>query len=289
MVRLHQIIAWLAMFSLVASFAPSNSTPRHRSPSSLDMAKKLRNKQAELMKKLSDAKKQKQASGAAEETPKDAKKLSDKEMKEMNDRRRFDELLKSNAGAMGNIALDGYLTREQEEAEIEAYRKGADRLFEGDPAPTQPFEELLNVKSDNALGDAGTKRLVPWLKSSNPSDYLVIVCDPRVKSPELREAVQSLNNELPKGILSRTVVINADTPAENRRWVKKSGLQSIQILSDEKREWMRSYTALGEDRWSMTMFVVSDERLQKIAREMPSISAVKTIHNAVKALEAERL
>jgi peroxiredoxin len=161
-------------------------------------------------------------------------------------------------------------------------------MFEGDPAPTQPFEDLLNIKSDNVLGDTGTKRVVPWLKNSNRSDYLVIVCDPRVTSPELRETTQSLN-QLPKDILSRIIVINADTPAENRRWVKKSGLQSINIYSDEKREWMRSYTALGEDRWSMTMFIIADERLQKIAREMSSISACKTIQNAVKELQAQRL
>merc|ERR1712232_280477 len=121
--------------------------------------------------------------------------------------------------------------------------------------------------------------LIPWLRNSNLSDYIIIICDPRVKSPELRDTARSLFKELPKDLLSRTVIINADTPAENRRWMKKSNVQDVNILSDEKREWMRGYTALGENRWSMTMFVLADERVQKIAREMETIGATKVVRN----------
>jgi hypothetical protein len=110
-----------------------------------------------------------------------------------------------------------------------------------------------------------------------------------VQSPELRDTVKTLSKELPKNLWSRTVIINADTPAENRRWLKKSNIQNINVYSDEKREWMRSYTALGENRWSMTMFIISDERLQKIAREMEAISANKVVQNAVKTMESRRL
>lgn len=163
-----------------------------------------------------------------------------------------------------------------------------DRIFEGDAAPTQPFEELVNIKSENAIGDTGMRRLVPWLKNTK-TDYLIIVCDPRVQSPELREAVQKLNVGLSQEMLNKLIVINADTPAENRRWLKKVNLDNITVFSDEKRQWMRSYTALGEDRWSMSMFVIADERVQKIAREMESLSAVKVIQNAVKAMKERQL
>jgi hypothetical protein len=163
-----------------------------------------------------------------------------------------------------------------------------ERLFEGDPAPTQPFEELINIKSENAIGDTGTRRLIPWLKNTK-SDYLIMVCDPRVKSPELRDAATSLYSGLPKDMLSKSIVISSDSPAELRRWLKKSNLEDLNVFSDEKLEWMRSYTALGEDRWSMTMFVIADERVQKIARDMDTISAVKVIQNAVKAMTERRL
>jgi hypothetical protein len=166
--------------------------------------------------------------------------------------------------------------------------RGLDRLFEGDPAPTQPFEELVSIKSENAIGDTGMRRLVPWLKNTK-SDYLIVVCDPRVKSPELREAATSLYSGLPKDMLSKLIVVNADTPAESRRWLKKSNLEDMNVFSDEKREWMQSYTALGEDRWSMTMFVIADERIQKVSRDMDTISAVKVIQNAVKAMNERRL
>ncbi len=166
--------------------------------------------------------------------------------------------------------------------------RGLDRIFEGDVAPIQPFEELVNIKSENAIGDTGMRRLVPWLKNTK-SDYLIIVCDPRVQSPELRETVLNLNSNLGKDMLSKLVIINADTPAENRRWLKKSNFDDMIVFSDEKREWMRSYTALGEDRWSMTLFVIADERVQKIAREMESLSSVKVIENAVKSMKERRL
>jgi hypothetical protein len=160
-------------------------------------------------------------------------------------------------------------------------------LFEGDPAPTQPCEELVNIRSENALGETA-KRIVPWHRNTK-SDYLIIVCDPRVSSPELRETAQTLYAGLREDMLNRLIIVNADTPAENRRWLKKTNMDELTVYSDEKREWMRAYTALGETRWSMTMFVIADERIQKIAREMEAIVAVKVIQNAVEAMSARKL
>lgn len=222
---------------------------------------------------------------ASDETKK--AKLSDKEIKEQNDRRRFDELLKSSSVSVSGISSDGYLSKQQEDLEIDALRKGIDLLFEGDPAPTDVFDGLV-APNDNILGEAGTKRIVPWLRES--SDYLIVISDPRVKSLQLRDVVKTIVNELPRNLLSRTIVINSDSPSENRRLIKKNiPNSSLLIYSDEKKEWMRDYTALGEDRWSMTMFVLADGRLQKIARDLDTTSASKTIQNAVNAMEKRRL
>jgi hypothetical protein len=124
MMLFRQTTALIAMASLVASFAPSSNMPRRRASSagSLGMAKKLRNKQAELMKKMSEAKKEKEDPKAVE-TSGATMKLTNEEMKEANDRRRFAELLKTSAVSMNDVASNGYLSREQEEAEIAAYRK----------------------------------------------------------------------------------------------------------------------------------------------------------------------
>ena len=155
-------------------------------------------------------------------------------------------------------------------------------MFEGDPAPSQPFEDLVSIKSENALGEAGAKRMLS-------GDYVIIICDPRMQSPELRDTVQRLSSELPQNLWKKLVVINADTPAENRRWMKKSNTKEFSLFSDEKREWMRAYTALGENRWSMTMFILADERLQKIARELDAVQATDAVQNTVKAMEQRRL
>ena len=158
-------------------------------------------------------------------------------------------------------------------------------MFEGDPAPENPFEELVNLESDNAIGADGAKRLVPWLRNTNTNDYLIIFCDPRMNSPQLHEAVQNLKNMLSKDILSRLLVVNADTPAENRRWLKKAGMEEdMRVYSDEKMEWMRAYTALGEKRWTMSMFIIQKGKVVKIAREVDGGSAPLVITNAVKSL-----
>ena len=87
------------------------------------MAKKFRNKQAELAKKMEIAKKQKAEKEGLDQEPTKAVKLSDKEIKEQNDRLRFDELLKSQSVSMNSISSDSYLNKQQEEEDIDAYRK----------------------------------------------------------------------------------------------------------------------------------------------------------------------
>jgi peroxiredoxin len=166
-----------------------------------------------------------------------------------------------------------------------------DRFFEGDPAPSEAFEELISIKSENAIGGPAVKRMIPWLRNSNKSDYVVIVTDPRQKSPEFLNTVRDLSSELPRDIFSKIVFINADTPAQNRRFLKKYNISdsNIRMYSDEKREWMQAYTALGENRWSMTLFVLADERIQKLVRDFSQISASKVVQSAIKSTEQRRL
>jgi hypothetical protein len=91
------------------------------------MAKSI-NKQADLMKKLREAKQQaKEDSGETDDesaSPKENAKLSAKEIKERNDRLRFEELLATGGSSVLNdYSADGYLNRQQEEEEISAARK----------------------------------------------------------------------------------------------------------------------------------------------------------------------
>jgi hypothetical protein len=125
--------------------------------------------------------------------------------------------------------------------------RGIDRIFEGDPAKEDPFQDLVQSEHGNALGENGVKRLLPWLNKNTAKhqDYLVIVSDPRPKSAELRSAMKSLVT-LPPKLLSQLILVNADTPAENRRFLKKQGYTNLNVFCDEKREWMREYTALGK-------------------------------------------
>jgi len=87
---------------------------------------KAKNKQLALKQKLEEAKRKKlQEAGSADDTnAKELQKLSDEEIQERNDRLRFEELLKKgSANVLNDYSSDGYLNRQQEEEEIDAYRK----------------------------------------------------------------------------------------------------------------------------------------------------------------------
>ena len=248
---------------------------------------KAKNKQADLAKKMALAKQQRDGADVSEpvnlvETP--SRRLSDEEIKKRNDLLRFEQLLNAGGSTMGEYTGDNYLTKRQEEEEINAARSGADLLFVGDPAPTLCFEELVSIRSEQPIGLGGASRMVPWLRKNElrRNEYLIIISDPRLKSPELRQTMKNLRTELSEDILSRLIIVNADSPSENRRWIKQNC--ELDVFSDEKMEWMQAYTALGEKRWSMTIFVVADERIQKLVREVDALQATHAINSMVRSL-----
>jgi len=237
-----------------------------------------RNKQADLLRKLELAKKQ-------NEKQDDAKTQSAEEIQKENDRKRFEYLLNSESATvshMNEYEGSSYLTKEQEEEEAEAAFMGENRFYEGDEAAAAPFQDLVSVKSEKALGPKGAERLLPWLRDK--SDYVIVLSEPRTKSTEFRKMLMNVQGSIPFEILDRIVVINADSPSENRKWMKKNGITTYDVFSDEKREWMRAYTALGKKRWSITMFILSEGRIQKLVRDMDFEMAPTIISNAVKSL-----
>jgi len=214
------LLMTIAVVLLAHDTAAFQVSPHQRiSLTVLEMGKglnKAKNKQAALAKKLELARQQKEGTDAPlkeEESKTSISSLSDAEIKKKNDQLRFEQLLKQeSASVLNNYSTDGYLSKEQEEEEISAARRGADRLFEGDPSPYDVFESLVDVQTNNPIGISGAKRLTP-----KPGEYLVVVTDPRIKSDELRDAARTLNVDLPAEIRKRLIIINADSPAENRR------------------------------------------------------------------------
>jgi hypothetical protein len=286
----------VAKVALVLMVAPQSTDsfsvatpliPRKQQQSliTLKMAKglnKAKNKQAALARKLQLAREQKDGTTQKDDKTNEASiaSLSDAEIKKKNDQLRFEQLLKQEASnVLNNYSSDGYLSKEQEEEEISAVRRGVDRLFEGDPAPYDAFELLVDVQSNEALGVHGAKQVVP-----KAGDFLIVLTDPRFKSDELRDTMKSVNVDLPAELRKKLIIVNADSPAENRRWLKKNDGVKLNIYSDEKKEWLKAYTALGEKRLSMGMYIIADERIQKLARDVDGVLASRVIQNAVKSL-----
>ncbi|EJK46057.1 hypothetical protein THAOC_35299 [Thalassiosira oceanica] len=203
-------------------------------------------------------------------------------IEDQNDRKRFEDMLE-NSMAGGSYDDGYYLTEEQENEAAAAAFSGVLRLYEGDPAPTDCWKDLLNLDGDQ-IGKGGMKRTLPWMKSG-PSDYVVVITDPRPKSVELRTAMKRIST-LGAELKNRIVVINSDTPAENRRFVKKNLGEgsALRILSDEKLDLMREYTALGEKRFSMTMFILRSGKVERLVREVEAEVLKKVVVNACKSL-----
>jgi hypothetical protein len=207
------------------AFSPSRNCVVPRNIVVLEMGKglnKARNKQADLLRKMEIARQQKEGDTTDENAPQSLQSLSNAEIKKQNDQKRFEQLLKQeSSNVLSAYTRDGYLSKEQEEEEISAAISGVERLFEGDPAPAEPFEELVSIKSENAIGKTGASHLVPWLRknAARRGEFLIVLTDPRMKSPELRETVKNLSVNLPAHLRERLIVINADSPAENRRYI----------------------------------------------------------------------
>lgn len=287
--------------AVVDAFAPMtqpslNIQKNEPSSTSLYGAFNKRNKQADLMKKMQEAKRQREMSEGGEtaaaiveeeEKSKANKRLSDEEMKKQNDLKRFQELLDSESATVNyDIGGSNYKTKQQEEEEIDSFNRGVDRMFEGDPAPTDVFEDLVNFTTGNALGKNGASRVVPWLNKSSAKqkDVLVVLTDPREKSSELRSSLKSISKLLPADIRSKMIIINADTPAENRRFLKKNEIENLNIYCDEKREWMREYTVLGDKRWAMNLLVLQEGRVERLVREVDVELVTQVIKTSVTSL-----
>jgi hypothetical protein len=296
MFTFHFVIFYVMMVMMEA-FAPTSqlmNTNYEYTSTNLYGAFNKGNKQAALMKKMADAKKQREIEDdgidAAPAVVETKGRLSDEELKKQNDLRRFQELLDSEATTANyNIGGDNYKTQQQEEEDIDAGQRGIDRLFEGDPAPVERFEDLINHTTGNALGKNGASRVVPWLNksSSKQKDFLIVLSDPREKSSELRSALKNMSKMLTADVLSRLIVINADSPGENRRFLRKNDIDNINVYSDEKREWMREYTVLGETRWAMCAMVLHDGRVEKIVRELDVELATQVIKSSIKSLKMD--
>lgn len=278
---------------------PKTSKDVYRnSGSALYGALNRRNKQADLMKKMQEAKKQREmkehdseGQGPSANTQGSVKgRLSDAEIKKQNDLKRFQELLDSEAATVNyDISGSNYKTQQQEEEEIEAGYRGIDRIFEGDPAPVEAFQDLVHFATGNALGKNGASRIVPWLNKSatKQGDILIVITDPREKSSELRSVMKNISKFISADILSRLIVINADTAAENRRFLNKNQIENIPVYCDEKREWMREYTVLGEKRWAMCLMILKNGRVERLVRELDMELATEVIKTSVASLKME--
>ena len=85
---------------------------------------KARNKAADLARKMELARKEKDGTVDDDSSENSIQKLSDAEIKKQNDRLRFEQLLQQeSANVLNAYSRDGYLSKEQEEEEIEAVRK----------------------------------------------------------------------------------------------------------------------------------------------------------------------
>ena len=121
-----QVTFSFIFLSFSEGFTPPHHASRREGATAIFGAFNKRNKQAELMKKFDDAKRRREMNEAGlseEEISKETKvTLSVEEIKERNDKKRFEELLNRETNFIGGDDLSGtnYMTRKQEEENANA-------------------------------------------------------------------------------------------------------------------------------------------------------------------------
>jgi hypothetical protein len=69
--------------------------------------------------------------------------------------------------------------------------------------------------------------------------------------------------------------------------LSKNQIENITVYCDEKREWMREYTVLGEKRWAMCLMILKDGRVERLVRELDVELAIEVIKTSVASLKME--
>jgi len=168
----------------------------------------------------------------------------------------------------GNRELE---ERMAEELASSSFGKGAmDMLFEGDPAPVLCWHDLVQ-NNGLELGKSGAERILS-------RGVTMVLVDPRVRSSELRLVLRSLVPDT-----GSLIVVTPDSPSENRRAKKKGGFNDFEFLSDEKREWMRSYTALGTKRYELGFYILEEGKIKKVCRGLNVVTASASILEAIRS------
>jgi len=283
--------------------------------SCLHLAKsRARNKQAELAQKLAQAKQQQQSSISEDATPKQLQQPPSEE---------FAKLLNTTRSALPQRDHD------DEQAflpDIQAGQRDKPKVVKrAQPATPKPvpkaaapvrqaqrvhFEALVPIYRNNGgstpqqpLGAMAAAQLCPWVPPF-VTERLVVVCDPRPSSGDLRAAAQYLlaaanNNEQhsttnPKAIRNnnQVICIAADNAKQAQSWWRRipnsgsndgassSSSSPIRLFVDPDLEWMTAYKVVGNDnsRWSLTMIVFdSNGAIRRLGRNVDPSHVVQLV------------
>lgn len=294
---------------------------RHATP--INMGKgfnSAKNRQAELAKKMAEAKQQNKGDGASSTaSPSKDNTLPDTNVdtKLAQSHAEFDELLAKNLPPKEKKvvmteterpvvvvekrrpptstgpkvkAKDLKKKRKKEaakknEADNEDDEKA--QLREGDKARRRDFEALLEADSQRPLGPMKAAQLVPWVPPFL-TDYLVVVADPRRQSNEARAAIQYLESSDVEHVIAVTA---DDSPSDLLAWKKRVGITegdgSIQIFTDPSLEWMRNYSCIDDDHWSLHILVIdSDGIIRQHSEKVDPSHACQMVSEMIKVIEA---
>ena len=188
--------------------ATSFKTHSSRFHTKLAAKSRARNKQAELAEKLARAKEQQlQASSPTttnqnqypEQPSSPLKKQEQKQQqKSSTSTEEFGNLLKATRGALPRKGDDSFDDEQAFLPDIQAGKTKQKVVKKKKPPTPKPkkkkiaqrihFEKLIGVETNQALGAMGAAELVPWVPPFLV-DKLVVLCDPRQSSADLRKAL----------------------------------------------------------------------------------------------------
>ena len=162
-------------------------------------------------------------------------------------------------------------------------------LQQGDKARRLDFETLHDASTSKPLGAMRAAQLVPWVPPFL-TEYLIVLADPRPRSPDLRQSAQYLHSEESFRNTMKMIAITADdSTKETLAWMKRVNItpDSFGVLLDNPTlDWMMTYGCIED--YSLHILVIdSDGIIQKNVGNVKPSEACHLVSDIVTSLRKQ--
>eukprot|EP00968_Pinguiococcus_pyrenoidosus_P008417 scaffold602_cov298-Pinguiococcus_pyrenoidosus.AAC.21 len=250
-----------------------------RCSSALLAKKKSGQKQADLLKQLEAAKRQKAEEERGVSPASDARSAASR------------ELPTPNKDWRQSGATEAVKETAQDYDEMEALLGAVDGV--SDPDALEAAQDLsgeIEPRDSWSHLEEPSGAPISWMDAVVRGGPLYVLADPRGGSG-FAQVVRDLNARIPGGTPGSVVAISVDTANDLRKLAKKSGinLSKIQLLSDPAKRWLLAHKCVGPDvqRLTTKLFIIDLKGGGGVVREVVVLDDMLSVADVVAKKIAE--